>query len=306
MRAMIPTGDMAAAVRLIDVAEPEPRDDELVIQVKAFSVNRGETFLLEHPEPGWRPGKDVAGIVVAAARSGAGPTVGERVVAHAESGGWAQRVAVAVEKVATLPPQVSVRTAAALPLAGITALRLLRACGSLSSRRVLLTGASGGVGHYFVELAAAQGAKVTAVTASKDRRTRLRELGAADVIEDVTAASGRFDIGLDSVGAESTPAVLRKLTDEGLLIWFGQASRTPPTLDFFDWTGGTNATIRKLHYTASDFSDGEDLTTLARLVASKRLHPEIGVRRNWRHTNEVIAALLDRRVRGNAILTTDT
>jgi hypothetical protein len=213
---MIPTGDLAAAVRLTNVPEPEPGDDELLIEVEAFSVNRGETFLLDHPEPGWRPGKDIAGLVVRAARSGAGPTVGERVVAHAESGGWAERVAVTVEKVAALPPHVSVQTAAALPLAGMTALRLLRACGSLSSR-----------------------------TRAPDGSVR-------------------------------------------------------------GWSGGMNATIRKFHYAASDRRDSEDLTTLTRLLASERLHPEIGVRDNWRHTNDVITALLARQVRGNAILTTDT
>jgi len=306
MQALIPTGSPVVMVELGDVPEPEPRDDELVIGVAAFSVNRGETFLLERPEPGWRPGKDVAGVVVHAARTGVGPKVGERVVAHAESAGWAARVAVAVEKVATLPAQVSMQTAAALPLAGLTALPLLRVCGSLSSRRVLLTGASGGVGHYFVELVAAQGAAVTAVTASAQRGARLRELGATNVISHVADANGRFDIGLDSVGAQSTPAVLRKLTDDGLLVWFGQASQTAPTLDFFDWSGGASATIRKFHYATSATSASKDLVTLTRLVAGERLHPEIGLCRNWRHTAEVIAALLDRRVRGNAILTTDT
>ena len=139
-----------------DVDEPDPAPDQVVIEVDAFSINRGETFLLQAPKPGWRPGKDVAGRVIRAAGNGHGPETGARVVAHGEHSGWAERAAVTLDGVATLPDTVPLDVAAALPLAGLTALRLLRAAGPLASRRVLLTGASGGVGHYLVELAARQ------------------------------------------------------------------------------------------------------------------------------------------------------
>jgi NADPH:quinone reductase-like Zn-dependent oxidoreductase len=303
MQALIPSQGPRLQVVPAECEEPQPRDDEVVVAVAAFSVNRGETFLLERPEPGWRPGKDVAGVVVRAATSGDGPRVGERVVAHPDQGGWAERVAVPLAKVARLPGGIPFEQAAALPLAGLTALRLARAVGPMASRRILLTGASGGVGHCFVELAAAQGAKVTAVTASEERGRRLLELGALDVLHDVGQAEGPFDVGLDSVGGSSTGAVLRRLTEDGLLVWFGQAGREAPCLDFFDWRGGANGTVRKFHYARSAVSDGEDLATLLRLVAAGRLHPEVGLLAGWERTNDVIAALLERQVRGNAVLT---
>src|SRR5262249_10229407 len=153
---------------------------------------------------GLRPGKDVAGRVV---RAGAGgPPVGTRVVGHPPRGGWAQLVPVPVRSLALLPDSVSTETAAALPLAGLTALRLLRAVPSPAGRRMLVTGASGGVGHYVVELAAAAGAEVTVVSR---RPERLLALGAAEAIEDVAAANGRFDIVLESVGGDSLAAALK-------------------------------------------------------------------------------------------------
>jgi NADPH:quinone reductase len=300
MRALLPTPDSSATVAFGEVVEPRPAAAELVIEVAAFSLNRGETFLLERPpRPGWRPGKDVAGTVVAAAADGSGPALGERVVAHAAEAGWAERVAVPADRVAPLPDSVDFTRAAALPLAGLTALRLGRAAGDLASRRVLLTGASGGVGHYFVELAAARGALVTAVASSPERGERLRRLGAAAVVASVAAAEGPF-----AVGGDSTAAVLHRLDEDGRLVWFGQASGEPPRLDFFDWAGGANATIRKFHYEGDPAaSDAEDLATLVRLVAGGRLHPELGLVADWGGTNDAIAALLDRRLRGNAVLT---
>lgn len=129
MHALIATGDPDNPVQLGDVDEPNPAADQVVIQVEAFSINRGETFLLQAPRPNWRPGKDVAGLVTRAASNGDGPGVGTRVIAHAEHSGWAERAAVSLGGVAVLPDTVPFDVAAALPLAGLTALRLLRVAG---------------------------------------------------------------------------------------------------------------------------------------------------------------------------------
>lgn len=291
------------SLSLAEVPEPEPGPDEAVVAVEAFSPNRGETFVLEGATAGFRPGKDIAGVIVKAAASGRGPGAGDRVVAHLDHSGWAERAVVPVDRLAALPEAITITDAAALPLAGLTALRLTRVAGPLASRRVLFTGASGGVGHYFVELAAAQGARITVVTASAERGDRLLELGAVDRITGPAHAEGRFDVGMDSVGGSSTATVLSKLTGRGVLVWFGQAGRTPPTLDFFDWTGGSSATIRKFLYTDDETPVAEDLATLARLTAAGRLHPEVGLVADWADTPRVIDALLARTVRGNAVLT---
>ena len=294
-------------VRLSDVAEPEPASNEVVVAVEAFSINRGETFLLENPQPGWRPGKDVAGRVVRAAADRTGPPVGARVVGHPPSGGWAEYAAIPTNRLAVLPEQIDAPTAAALPLAGLTALRLVRAAGtivgSIAGRRVLLTGAAGGVGHFFVELAAAEGAHVHVVVHTAERGQRLGELGASRVLLDVTEAPPNMDVVLESVGGASFVGALGRLAPRGLLVWFGQASRTAPTIDFFSFFAGhRSATIRHFDYTDSDVSDAQDLARLVQLVGAGRLHPEIGLTASWAETAARIADLRERRIRGKVIL----
>ena len=154
---------------------------------------------------------------------------------------------------------------------------MLRAIGPITGRRLLLTGASGGVGHFFTEIASAAGADLTVVAATPDRARRLRELGAEQVVHDVAAAPGGMDVVLESVGGVSLTAALGKLAPRGLLLWFGQASRQPATIDFFSFfQQHQSASIRHFDYTDSEVADGIDLATLVRLVQTGRLHAEIG------------------------------
>jgi len=304
MKAFIPTGDPAEPVRLAEVPEPTPRPNEALVKVEAYSINRGETFKLEKPAPGERPGKDIAGLLVQPAADGSGPPGVTRVVGHPMAGGWAEYVAVPTDALAELPDTVSAMRGAALPLAGLTALRLLRTAGPVVGRRVLLTGASGGVGHYVTELAAAAGAQVTSVTRDAARGARLVELGAAEIVHDVADARGQYDIVLESTGGPALPLALARLARRGTLIWFGQASRTPATLDFFDFFAGPeSAVIRHFHYLDADTRIDDDLAALVRLSAEGRLHPEIGRIADWADTATALTDLRDRRIRGKAVLT---
>jgi NADPH:quinone reductase-like Zn-dependent oxidoreductase len=304
MQALIPTGRPEAMVVVADSAVPRPQAGEALVKVAAFSVNRGEIFQLEDPRPGARPGKDIAGLVVQAAADGTGPAAGQRVVGHPEAGGWAEYVAVPADALAPIPDSLSAVEAAALPLVGLTALRLLRTAGQVTGQRILLTGASGGVGHYVTELAASAGAELTAVTASAERGQRLTELGAAAVIHDITEAAGRYDLILESTGGKNLPLALDRLRNRGTLIWFGQASREPATLSFFDiLSGAASVTIRSFAYFDFATPYGEDLAILVRLAAAGRLHPEIGRVASWAGTAAIITDLYERRIRGKAILT---
>ncbi|MFI9307317.1 zinc-binding dehydrogenase [Streptomyces triculaminicus] len=302
MQRLIPTGVAARPVAFVEAPQPVPERDEALIKVEAFAPNRGETFLLEAPRPGLLPGKDIAGLVVQAAADGSGPGIGTRVVGHPAHSGWAEYAAVPTHSLAVLPDGIDSVRAAALPLAGITALRLLRTAGSLAGRRVLLTGASGGVGHYVTELAVGAGAELTAVTATPVRGERLAELGAT-VVHDVAAAQGPFDVVLESTGGPGLPLALSKVRPGGLLVWFGQASRTPVTLDFFDLLGGPErATIQHFHYAGAPY--GADLEALVSLVERGRLHPEIGRIADWSETAGTLVDLRERRIRGKAVLLT--
>ncbi|KOU90341.1 MULTISPECIES: zinc-binding dehydrogenase [Streptomyces] len=302
MRRLIPTGEAERPVAFAEVPQPVPEPDEVLVKVEAFAPNRGETFLLEDPRPGWLPGKDVAGLVVQAAADGSGPGIGARVVGHPAQGGWAEYAAVPTHSLAVLPDSIDSVRAAALPLAGITALRLLRTAGPVAGLRVLLTGASGGVGHYVTELAVGAGAELTAVTATPERGERLVELG-AHVVHGVAAAEGPFDVVLESTGGPDLPVALSKVRPGGTLVWFGQASRTPATLDFFRLLGGPErVTIRHFHYAGAPY--GPDLAALVGLVERERLHPEIGSVSGWAETAGTLVDLRERRVRGKAVLLT--
>lgn len=308
MRAWVASGNQDNLLTLTDVPEPVPGPGEVLIAVEAYSVNRGEMLLLNgaYGQPaaaGRRLGQDVAGVVLTTAPDGTGPVAGTRVVGHPESGGWAEHVVIPVPKLAELPPEVPVTAAAALPLAGLTALRLIRAAGSLAGRRVLLTGASGGVGHFLTELAAGAGAAVTVVTSSPERGARLAELGARSVVLDVIDASGPFDVLMESVGGKTFTTALTKLARGGQVLWYGQAGIEPPVLDFFALMPVTPFTLRHFPHWVSETTDGQDLETLARLTAESRLHPEVGRVSDWTQTPAVLEDLYGRRIRGNAVLT---
>lgn len=223
-------------------------------------------------------------------------------VGHPAQGGWAEYAAVPTHSLAALPDSIDSARAAALPLAGITALRLLRTAGSLAGRRVLLTGASGGVGHYVTELAVKAGAELIAVTATPVRGERLAKLG-AQVVHAVAAAQGPFDVVLESTGGPDLPLALSKVRPGGLLVWFGQASRSPVSLDFFELLKGPDGvTIQHFHYAGGPY--GSDLASLVRLVEGGRLHPEIGRIAGWAETANTLVDLRERRIRGKAVLLT--
>jgi NADPH:quinone reductase len=135
MRAIINTPDQAHPVTLAEADEPHVAADEVLVDVAAFSINRGELALLARNPARWQPGQDIAGTVTKAATNGSGPTVGTRIVGLVEEGGWAERAAVRTTRLAELPDTVRWEDAAAMPIPGLTALRALRRGGFLLDNR---------------------------------------------------------------------------------------------------------------------------------------------------------------------------
>src|SRR5207302_6589459 len=132
------------------------------------------------------------------------------------------------------------------------------------------------------ELAAAIGVRVTAVTSTPARGERLLALGAEAIVSSVAEAEGPFAVAIDSVGGDVFGQALLKLERDGLMLWYGQASLEPARADFFALSGGPiDVTIRTLTYWRQADRDGEDLATLVDLVASGRLHPEVGETADW-------------------------
>ena len=163
------------------VPDPIPDRGEALVRVRAISLNRGEVRRSTMAAAGWRPGWDLAGHVERAAADGTGPQVGARVVGILPEGAWAERVAVPTHALAELPEKVTFSQAATFPVAGLTALHALGKNGPLLARRVLVTGATGGVGDFAVQLARLGGAHVTATARRADQVPALRQLGAHEV-----------------------------------------------------------------------------------------------------------------------------
>lgn len=280
MRGVVTDSSMPGGLRLADnLAEPQDGPHELVLAVRAFSINAGEASLVEQRPDGWRPGQDTAGVVVAAAADGSGPPAGTRVVAYPEWEGWAERIVVPVNWVAPIPDGVSFEQAATLPVAGLTTLRAVRAGGALLGRNVLVTGATGGVGQVAVQLAVASGAQVTALVSGPEREADARELGAQLVTSSLGGSGlGPFHLVLDAVGGDVLMQAVRLAAPGAEIVLYGNRGGKAAEFalrDFYQ-AGAFNARVTAFISTVPEQTKGEDLAILAGLVADGRLRPRIG------------------------------
>lgn len=297
-----PSGPEPVAIR--EVSEPDPKPDEALVAVHAFSLNRGELRLFQLRPEGWRPGQDIAGIVVKQAADGSGPPAGARVVGLCDWEGWAERAAVPGRRLAPIADTVSFGAAAALPVAGLTALRTLRHGAPLLGKRVLITGAAGGVGNLAVQLAARSGARVTAVVGSAERGRVLDGLGAAEIVTRIEDAHGRFALILESAGGASLAAAIERIEAKGTIVVYGNSSQQPSEIDFRQFGEHQNARIQAFHYFTCEPEErfGPDLALLASLVADGSLKPRI-VEHDWRELARIGPLLRERRIAGKAVFT---
>lgn len=297
-------------VELREVSDPSPGEHEALVEVHAISLNRGETRRLPEMQDGELTGWDLAGTVRTAAADGSGPSQGARVVGLVGRGAWAQLAAVDTDMLAPLPEGVGFEQAATLPVAGLTALRALDVIGGVVSRRVLVTGASGGVGRFAVQLARLAGGRVTGVSSSPERARGLRELGADEVIGELAAdGPGTWDGIVEGVGGRTLAAALQRVAPGGTVVSFASSDTEAvafPTRSFFGRAPGA-----RLYgfYLFAELDRGESgasgLARLARLVAEGRLECSIDHVASWRQAPEAIAMLLERRIAGKAVLQLD-
>lgn len=301
MRALV-SKQSAPFAELAEVPDPTPRPDEALVEVKAISLNRGETRRLEQLEPGTVTGWDLAGTVRKPASDG-GPSEGARVVGLKNAGAWAELAAVKLEHLAELPEGISFEQAAALPVAGLTALRALEVAGFVLGKRVLVTGASGGVGRFAIQLAKLAGAHVTAIA----RRTEgLRDLGANEIASEIDLEGPTYEAIIDGVGGPVLGAAIQRVAPGGTIVSFASTVTEPvsyPSRELF-----ARAPRARLYgfYLFGELdhtrSGSADLKRLADLVAEGRLDPQIDLTLSWSDAGQAIEALLDRRVNGKAVL----
>lgn len=278
-------------LRLDELPDPVPGPGEVLLRVGAAGVDRGTWHLMAGRPLAARlalglraprdrtPGRDVAGTVAAVGEGVTGYAVGDAVYGTAR-GSFAELAVVPPSRLARRPANLSVEEAAAVPVSALTALQALRAGMAESGDRVLVIGASGGVGSYAVQLAVDLGAHVTGVCGPA-KADLVRSLGAERVVDHTsTPLEGlgeRFDVVLDIAGHRPVSLLRSLLTERGCLVVVGSETEGR-------WLGGLQRSIgaallspfvrqRLVMLTASE--NGADLAILTEVIERGGMRPAL-------------------------------
>jgi NADPH:quinone reductase-like Zn-dependent oxidoreductase len=300
-------------LRIAEVDKPAPNTGEVLVRVLAASVNaadwhvlRGKPLFSRATLGLLRPkhqilGVDIAGQVEAVGGGVTGFQPGDEVYANLLDhgyGGFAEYASVPVAVASLKPVKLSFEEAAAVPMAATTALQGLGRHGDLQpAHKVLINGASGGVGSFAVQLVKASGAEVTAVTSTRNLEL-VRSLGADQVIdygnEDFTRTGRRYDRILDTVGNRSVPELRRALAEGGKAAVTGFTSVAK--LLGVSLRGGKDVAQVQAHVTA------EDLELLSELIAADKVRPQIDRRYRFAEIPAAIAYLEQGHARAKVVV----
>jgi NADPH:quinone reductase-like Zn-dependent oxidoreductase len=297
----------------VEITRPVLKPEQVLIKVAAVGVNQADwrfrngqfRFFMSKKRP-FIPGSDVAGIVVEVGEAVTRFQPGQAVYAMlptVQAGGYAEYVAVEEQNMALAPANLSLTEAAAVPLAALTALQALRDKARLQpGARVLIYGASGGVGTFAVQIAKTSGASVTAVC-SEANAELARRLGADEVIdyarENFTTRQAEYDVIFDAIGSYSLGQVRKALRPKGVLVSVNPVRGNPLARFFASLKGSkqiASVVVRP---------DGSDLETLNSWFAAGQIRVVLDKQYAWNEASEAQRYSETLRVRGKLVLVVD-
>ena len=307
-------------LELREVAKPELTDDGVLVRVRATSVNRAQWYALAGKPYVARPmmggllkpkspllGADFAGTVDAVGRDVTEFRPGDEVFGGSD-GAFAEYVC-AGGGVAQKPANLTFEEAAAVPTAALTALQALRDRGHVQpGQKVLINGASGGVGTFAVQIAKALGAEVTAVCSTRNLALT-RSLGADHVIdyteEDFTRNGQRYDLMLDIAGSRSWRSCRRVLKPQATVVIIGGPATSPLLGPLGHMIGSRIASIassQKAVFFIANFNQ-PDLTVLRELLEDRRVTPVVERRYELRETADALRYMGEGHAQGKLVIT---
>lgn len=308
MRALLIDRSAPGGLRLATAPDPQPAPNQALIRVRATSLNFGEIkYGIANAPDGAVLGWDAAGVVEQAAADGSGPAAGTPVVTLAPAGAWAELRVADTAWIGAVPAGADPGAISTVPVAGATALRGLARIGPLLGKRVLITGATGGVGRYGVQLARRGGAHVIASTGNPAAHgDSLRALGAHEVVPGPSAIDGTVDGVLDMVGGDQLVEAFARMSQGATLVSVGHGSGEEERFPHgaLSGGGGHDRSIVTF-YLLMVAGLAPDLSWLAEQVAAGDLDPQISWRGSWADADKAIDALLGRRLHGKAVLELD-
>jgi NADPH:quinone reductase-like Zn-dependent oxidoreductase len=300
-------------LRMAEVDKPAPNADEVLVKVLAISVNpadwhsmRGKPLFSRATLGLLRPKHKILGVDIAGQVEAVGSGVtrfkpGDEVYANLLDhgyGGFAEYASVPVDVMSLKPANLSFEEAAAVPMAAVTALQGLRHHGDIQpTQKVLINGATGGVGTFAVQIAKSYGPEVTAVTSTQNIDL-VRSLGADHVVDytttDFVGSGRRYDLILDTVGNRSVPDLRRALAEGGKAAVTGFTSVAQ--LMGVSLRGGKDVAMVQAHVTT------KELELLSALIAAGKVRPQIDRRYPFSEIPAAIAYLEEGRARAKVVV----
>jgi NADPH:quinone reductase-like Zn-dependent oxidoreductase len=307
MRALVADPSATPALVLADVPEPTPGPGQLLLDMEAASVNRGEVRLASRQPAGTVVGWDVAGTVAALGEGVTQFDAGDRVVALNEAGGsFAERVVVPAAWTAPLPGACDFVTASTLPVAGVTAVGINRLARVHAGDRVLITGAAGGVGMFAVQLALEAKATVTGQAGSEERAAAVRATGAEALVHpgDGSPVDGEFDVVLDGIGGPIIRALIEATARLGRMVVYGNSADAESSFRIERlYNKGVTMYGFRVFTTVAPEQAVKDMANLAEQAVAGRLAVQVQASAPLEGALPLIQDLYARRVTGKVVIT---